>query len=165
MDSLAHAQRFGDGYHTLWECYSPEETAPATRWDGVFLSRQDFVGWTGLGPIAMLYENILGLDLRGAENRIVWDVARTDRHGVENLLFRGQPVSLVAAPQADGSLRLRASAREPFTLELRHRGRTTVFKIPAGKTTLQTAGTGSRKKKAGRAGKLKKNFREFEKKR
>lgn len=131
-ESLAYEQRFNDGYRTLWECYSPEGSEPATRWDDVFLVRQDFVGWTGLGPIAMLYENIIGLELHGAERRIVWNVTRNDRHGVENLLFRGRPVGLVVTPGSDGRLELATRSEEPFTLEIRCRGKSTVFDIPAG---------------------------------
>ena len=59
-DKIAGNERDGN-YQTIWECYSPEKPAPATRWDGENYCRQDFVGWSGLGPIALMLENIIGL--------------------------------------------------------------------------------------------------------
>lgn len=141
-DELAYEQRFEDGYHTLWECYAPEGGGPATRWDGILLSRQDFVGWTGLGPIAMLYENILGLDLRGADNRIVWTITRADSHGVRSLPFRGHPVDLLATPGPGGRLVLETRTKEPFTLEIHHRGRTVIFDVPSGEAAHEIAAGG-----------------------
>ncbi len=94
-EDIAFEERYEDGYHTLWECYSPEYKKPATRWDNTFYSRQDFVGWTGLGPISMLIENILGFDVRGAENRIIWNIKREDKHGIRNIKLAGQKVSLI----------------------------------------------------------------------
>ena len=41
----------------------------------------DFVGWAGLGPIALLIENIIGIQADVPEREIVWYVTRTDRHG------------------------------------------------------------------------------------
>ena len=40
---------------TLWENYAPESAAPGDP------ARPDFVGWTGLTPIAMLIEDVIGL--------------------------------------------------------------------------------------------------------
>jgi len=46
-------------------------TPPAPPHDGIilFIPRQDFVGWSGVGPIALLIENILGIQLNGLENK------------------------------------------------------------------------------------------------
>jgi glycogen debranching enzyme len=45
---------FGDT-GTLWENYAPERAAPGNRAKG------DFVGWSGLAPIAGLLEYVMGL--------------------------------------------------------------------------------------------------------
>ena len=49
--------------HTIWECYSPEYMRPSDRED-VPLVRPDFVGWSGLGPIAFLSDPELWPDFR-----------------------------------------------------------------------------------------------------
>jgi glycogen debranching enzyme len=100
---IAPEERDGD-YRTIWECYGAEATVPATRWDGTYYSRQDFVGWSGLGPIAMLIEDVLGIQAEGASSRVTWSLARTDRHGVERLqLGPDNLVSLVAEARATPS--------------------------------------------------------------
>lgn len=138
LAAIAPEERDGD-YRTLWECYAPEADAPATRWDAQYLSRQDFVGWTGLGPIAMLIEDVLGIEVIGAEDRIVWTLTRTDRHGVDRLPLGAGTVSLLASarPDPDDPIALRISSDRPFTLELRRPGREPeVRALPAGTTEL-----------------------------
>jgi len=110
---------------TIWECYAPEHPSPGTRWDGQYLCRQDFVGWSGLGPIALLFENVIGLRALGAENTIVWEVTRTDRHGVRRMpLGATNWVTLVAEARAsaDAGLSIYARGDAPFTLEIRRPG-------------------------------------------
>jgi len=120
--NVAYEERYGDGYHTIWECYSSERMGPATRWDSTFYSRQDFVGWSGLGPIAMLIENVLGISVEGYENRIRWRIHRTDRHGVENIQLRDQRVTLLCSPKGAGA-EVTVTSEKPFTLEVIFRGR------------------------------------------
>ncbi|OGH56668.1 MAG: hypothetical protein A3G34_05135 [Candidatus Lindowbacteria bacterium RIFCSPLOWO2_12_FULL_62_27] len=112
-----------DAYRTIWECYSPERPAPATRWDNTFYSRQDFVGWSGLGPIAMLIENILGFEVRGAENILVWTLTRSDTHGIRRLpVGPDNRVSLEASPGRSGRISVRIIAEKEFALEIRRPG-------------------------------------------
>ncbi len=116
-EKIAFEERYADGYKTIWECYSPEKPEPATRWDNTFYSRQDFVGWSGLGPIAMLIENIIGLQLRADANIIIWHVMRDDKHGVENLRFGKQSVDLLCTPTEE-SVTFEVYTRESFDLEI-----------------------------------------------
>lgn len=62
---------------TLWENYAPESANPGNN------SRPDFVGWGGLGPIAVMFEYCFGLRPQG-QHRLVWDVRLLDAHGVSN---------------------------------------------------------------------------------
>jgi len=82
--------------HTLWECYSPETDAPGVTGEGD-LCRPDFVGWTGIGPIAMLIEVILGLDVDYPHRTITWRSDILEEHGIENLRFGPYRVDLRAA--------------------------------------------------------------------
>lgn len=101
---------------TIWEAYSPEFPQPSTKKlemerdeNGEFIPlsvkspprlspnscvKGDFVGWGGLGPIALLIEEILGLDFDATQGRITWDVQTEGRHGLENVSFAGGVVSL-----------------------------------------------------------------------
>ncbi len=51
---------------TLWENYAPEEAAPGGR------AKPNFVGWTGLSPIAILIEHILGVESDWGLRRVAW---------------------------------------------------------------------------------------------
>lgn len=41
------------------------------------------MGWTGLPPIAVFIEYILGVKSDYSEGRIVWDIEHTEVHGIE----------------------------------------------------------------------------------
>ncbi len=66
---------------TFWEYYAPEETAPG------FMARKDFVGWTGLPPIAVFIEYILGIKSDFSENKVEWDVHNLEAHGIDRYPF------------------------------------------------------------------------------
>lgn len=129
LDSVAFEERYQDQYHTIWECYSPESSKPATRWDNTFYSRQDFVGWSGLGPVSLLIENILGIKVKGSENTISWRIHRSDTHGIENLWLRDQRVTLIASPGREGTS-IKIEYQKPFILELNYSGETFHYSIP-----------------------------------
>jgi hypothetical protein len=62
---------------TFWEYYAPETTDPG------FLARPDFVGWTGLVPIAILIESIFGIKGDCITNTLDLMVNLTEEHGIE----------------------------------------------------------------------------------
>ncbi len=76
---MKHHQRVGEVYektNTFWEYYAPETSDPG------LLARPDFVGWTGLVPIAVLLEVIFGLNANALKKTINWDINLTDEFGV-----------------------------------------------------------------------------------
>ena len=64
---------------TFWENYAPET---ADRGDP---AREDFVGWTGIFPITVLIEYILGIRVSAEKSEIVWRVNRLEEHGIKKL--------------------------------------------------------------------------------
>ncbi len=110
--------RNGDGLKQIWEAYSPEEDAPATRWDATQLVRQKFCGWSGLGPVALLIENILGFEVNGAERTLTWRIGRLERHGARRLRVGDAVVTLIASRRNNQSeaIRITGTATRPFRL-------------------------------------------------
>ncbi len=79
-----HVQRVTETFEatgTVWENYAPESSAPGNPAKG------DFVGWGGVGPVAVLFEYIFGLRPEASGSRLVLDVRLTERHGIINYPF------------------------------------------------------------------------------
>jgi hypothetical protein len=70
-----------DDKHTLWENYAPDVIQPGSH------SKPGYVGWTGLPPIAVLFEDVFGLSQDAVTNRLTWNVRLTDEHGVHRYPF------------------------------------------------------------------------------
>jgi len=111
--------------HTLWESVAPDRDEPGIKPYGPLRVKPDFVGWTGLGPIAMLLESVIGIDCDAARGVIDWTIRRTDEHGVRRLNVgagaradllcqarsAGSPATVIARSGRDVVLRLRRGAR------------------------------------------------------
>jgi hypothetical protein len=97
-----------------------------------------FVGWGGLAPIAILFEDLFGLGIDGPANTITWRIRQTDRHGVQNLAFGGSVVSLICDTRKNPTdpCTITIDADKPFNLVLERHGGSTQKQIPAGHSTL-----------------------------
>lgn len=97
---IRHQRRTWDEFEpaSIWECYSPTEARPGTNPVGE-LCRADFCGWSALGPISLLLENVLGVhEVDALQGRIDWHIIRSDRHGVRGLRVGETIVDLIAEP-------------------------------------------------------------------
>jgi glycogen debranching enzyme len=66
---------------TVWENYAPESARPGVP------ARPDFVGWSGLPAIAVLLEEVFGLQPDAPAHTLYWDVRLLDEHGVRQYPF------------------------------------------------------------------------------
>ena len=80
-EDLDHMTRVYKDTGTLWENYAPERSAQGNR------AKSDFVGWSGLAPIAGLFEYVMGLRAEAASGRLLWDVRLLESHGVTGYPF------------------------------------------------------------------------------
>lgn len=123
---------YGD---TIWECYSPTEHRPSTAEAGEIV-RADFVGWSGLAPVTMLIENIIGLRFYADENKVVFDMFPGQLCGVKNMRFNGGNVSIVCTKYipAGGQSHIEVTAEKAFTLVVKtnYNWIDTVIQVPAG---------------------------------
>jgi glycogen debranching enzyme len=115
LDQLAEvAARTG----TLWENYCPESPAPGCP------ARPDFVGWTGLGPVAMLIEDVLGIEVDAPAQTIRWRVRQGETHGIRNLRMGGNVVNLHFENR-----QCHVKAVQPFTLILVVEGKSREYHV------------------------------------
>lgn len=98
---------------TLWENYAPETAEHGSH------SRPKFVGWTGLTPIAILFEYVFGIRTDETNRKIVWRVSLTERHGIINYPFDGADVDLICeAHTADERPKITVKSSCPVTVEV-----------------------------------------------
>ncbi len=83
LNHVENVTRVFEQTGTLWENYAPESAAPGNP------ARGDFVGWGGIGPIAVLLENVFGLRPVVGQQRLIWDVRLLESHGVQRYPLAG----------------------------------------------------------------------------
>ncbi len=118
---------------TVWENYAPESFEQGD------IAKGDFVGWTGLGPISLLIENVMGIQLDALNNTIHWHLNRTDRHGIQDLRFQDAVVSLVAERRSDKNAvaQMNIESNKDLKLKIYNRGQAKFFDIKKGKNEIE----------------------------
>ena len=100
---------------TLFENYAPECA------DKGNIAKPDFVGWTGLVPISVLFEYVFGIKPNAQAGRILWDIQLLEAHGVEKYPFgpEGELTLLCGKREnADEMPQITAESTIPVELEI-----------------------------------------------
>ena len=99
---------------TIWEAYAPSVSTPSSTEIPEEICRPDFCGWSALGPISMLIENILGFYSVDAVNNIVeYHYRDIGRHGIRKLKFG----SVVCDIIVDAPV-VKVNSNQPFCLKV-----------------------------------------------
>ncbi|MFA6291986.1 MAG: trehalase family glycosidase [Victivallales bacterium] len=123
LDGMAEVMK-DKSYGSIWECYSPDHSRPSNKYEKGELVRNNFVGWSGLGPIAMLIENILAFSFDAPSNTIHWEIADPGVHGLRKLLFNGRTVSLICGRSASpGRREIHIETSKPVIVSITMAGR------------------------------------------
>lgn len=118
---------------TLWEYYSPESAEPG------FMARPDFVGWTGLPPIAVLFEHVFGIYPDFHKKKITWHLYLTEEHGIHHYPWGPDGnISLLSKARKgnNDSPELTVESNTPFNLEVIWKNRIKTFKVESGMQTI-----------------------------
>jgi len=73
---------------TLYENYSPEGAEMGE-------ARPDFVGWTGLAPISIMFEYVFGIRSDAHNKKITWYINLKEKHGIRGLRLGDAVVDLI----------------------------------------------------------------------
>ena len=113
---------------TLWENYAPEAAAPGEP------SKSNYVGWTGLSPISILLEDVIGISVDWPLRRITWDrwLESETPYGVRNYPLGDEG----SASLVGGADQIEIETDVPFNLTVRDREGTLQAAVPVGITTL-----------------------------
>ena len=98
--------------NSLHENYQPLEPKVGIQ------AQSNFVGWTGCGPIACLIENVLGIQVHGPNDTLDWDINLAERHGINNLQFGDNTISLLCEDRltSDAGAAVTITTNSPFKL-------------------------------------------------
>jgi glycogen debranching enzyme len=119
-EDLDHVVGVFEQTGTLWENYAPERTAPGNRAKG------DFVGWSGLAPVAGLFEYVMGLRADPPSGLLLWDVRLLESHGIRDYPFGREGVldlSCEARNSVEEEPEIRVHSTVPLELVIRWEGR------------------------------------------
>ncbi|MCR5693731.1 MAG: glycoside hydrolase [Clostridia bacterium] len=81
-------------YGSIYENYAPEEAGPGSP------AKSDFVGWSGLGPVAILFEYVFGIKPK-SDGTVEWRVFLTDAHGIKGYRLGANIIDLYCAGRGD----------------------------------------------------------------
>lgn len=114
--------------HTLWECYSPEFTAPASHKvrTGLGSVRSDFADWTSC-LINLLIENVMGIQANAPANTIIWSIRMEEEHGIKRLRFGQVTTDLLRKKN-----NLIVYSNKQYTLKVLRNGKIHDFKVNSG---------------------------------
>ena len=114
----------------LFDFYGPETRTPP---EGSLSGSLE----AGTIVIAGLIEAVIGIDVDALKDKVTWYVRRTDKHGLENLRFGDNVVSLIWDAGA-----ISVDCKEPFTLEVTQGTAKQTKRFSAGKSVWQLDGKG-----------------------
>lgn len=131
INLLRHMQRTHDQFqpHTIWECYSPTQPRPANTKsaDPSCLARPDFCGWSAIGPISLLIEDVLGFhEIDALEGLVRWNKHLPGRHGIRRLRFADVCTDILGQGRT-----ITIASNQPYRLEVNG----TTFQVQAGEQT------------------------------
>lgn len=115
---------------TLFENYAPVKQNGEFAKGGTALS--NFVGWTGLIPISVMFEYVFGIKPDAANNKITWYVNLTERHGIEKYPFGTEGELTLICEKRNGKEEepvIKASSNVPVTLEVIWNGNKKIIEL------------------------------------
>jgi len=107
-------------HNTMYENYAPEWIDQGGPSKG-FPARPDFVGWTGLVPISVMFEYVFGIKPEADKRKIFWHVELLERHGIEKYPFGVEgELTLIcqARREANDPPQITFRSNVPVTLEV-----------------------------------------------
>jgi hypothetical protein len=118
-----------DDKHTLWENYAPDVIEPGSH------SKPGYVGWSGVPPVAVLFEDVFGISHDANSNKLTWNIRLLEQHGVLRYPFGLNGVLDLKCNTRNSQQdkpKIEIHSNIPFTLELIWEGGSDTIKIDKG---------------------------------
>ncbi len=109
--------------NTVYENYSPELESYGS-------AHGDFVGWTGLAPISILFEYVFGIKPDAQAKKITWHVNLTERHGIKQYPLGDATLDLIceARASADEEPVIKLVSDKPVEIEVIWNGKSKIVR-------------------------------------
>ena len=117
VDAVVDVYRRED---TLFENYTAEPGTDGKITKGT-PAKRDFVGWTGLSAISILFEFVFGIKPDVMKNKITWHVNLLEEHGIQRYPFgKNGALTLLCAQRKhpDAQPEITVSSNVPVELEI-----------------------------------------------
>lgn len=111
---------------TLWENYAPDEIVKGS------LAAPQFVGWTGISTINVLFEFVFGVNSNVSENTITWEIRLLSRHGIMCYPFgKDGNVDLICEKRNSINEKpiIKAKSNIPITLKVKCNNHVRLYKV------------------------------------
>ena len=118
---------------TFWEYYAPEKCEPG------LMARPNFIGWTGLPPIAVLIEAVIGINANYGRKEVVWNINLLEEHGVNAYPYSSSgyvDFKVFARRNKSEAPRIEINSQHEFTLVVKYNGNSKNFKITKGENKI-----------------------------
>lgn len=118
---------------TFWEYYAPEKMEPG------FMARPDFIGWTGLPPIAVLIEHIFGVRSNVYDKKMTIDVNLTEAYGIDRYPYGTDGLVSIRVKQRSNAIQepqVEVNSNVPFELTVLWGDKQKVVQIKNGVQTV-----------------------------
>ncbi len=111
---------------TVFENYCPERAAKGD-------AKSDFVGWTGLAPISIMFEYVFGIRPDAQNKKITWYVNLTDRHGIMQYPLGDATVDIICDARASENEKpiITVKSDKPVTVEVIWNGQSEIINAKA----------------------------------
>ena len=133
LDTLhPDAEKQGDA----WESYRPMGEGAADNAEG-FENRKRYLPMLGLVTIALVIENIIGLEISLPRKTVNWTMQSLEEMGIEDLSLKKNNITILSNKNARGwEIRLESEKLYYFTIHLLDEDKKKTLPIPSGKCSM-----------------------------
>jgi neutral trehalase len=129
-------ERKADQRPTVWEAYLPQSEGKAIWPERPDWPRPQFLAFTGLSTIALMIENIVGLDISLPRKTVDWIIPNLEIMGIENLSLKRNLVTILSNKSGRGwEIHMESEKLYYFTINVIGKKKKTL-PIPSGKCSM-----------------------------
>ena len=119
-----------------WEYYMPGKEGPASVPDGME-NRKRYLPMLGLVSVALMIENVIGLDISLPRKTVNWTMQTLEEMGIEALSLKKNSITILSNKNVRGwEIRLESEKLYYFTIHILEDDKKKTLPIPSGKCSM-----------------------------